>query len=54
LVGVNKEEFDGMRMHGMEYFKIIDAQQTTIRKPNINYLKQKQQCGSPRSVEAVN
>jgi hypothetical protein len=30
LVGVNKEEFDDMRMHGMEYFKIIDAQQAKL------------------------
>jgi hypothetical protein len=30
LVGVNKEEFDDMRMHGMEYFKINDAQQAKL------------------------
>ena len=30
LVGVNKEEFDDMRMHGMEYLKIIDAQQAKL------------------------
>jgi len=33
LVGVNKEDFDDVRMHGMEYFKIIDAQQAKL----INY-----------------
>jgi len=30
LVGVNKEEFDDMKMHGTEYFKIIDAQQAKV------------------------
>jgi hypothetical protein len=30
LVGVIKKVFDNMRMHGMEYLKIIDAQQARL------------------------
>jgi hypothetical protein len=30
LVGVIKEVFDNMRMHGMEYFKTNNAQQAKL------------------------
>ena len=37
----------------MEYFKLIDVEQTSIRTPNTNYLKSMQPFGSTRYVETV-